>query len=441
MTVALALGASALLLVTTVLRGGWVLYPLLASLGLFGLVYGGQGIPLVALGQMAARGVRRSAGVLRILLLIGVLMAAWLAAGTVPTLVYYGLLWIHPRWFVVSAFGLTAAVSVLIGTAFGAAGTVGLALMIMAQGGGGHLGWVAGAIIAGAYVGDRCSPMSATANLVTTLTRTPLATNLRAMVKTAWVPLLLSIGIYGLASQGHPLAATVPTFQPYIPQVFSLHWLTLLPAVVVFGLVGLGWAVEPTLVVSLGLAVGLAVGLQGYGLGLVGRWLLLGFGLEVDPSTDPATLAALEEVLRGGGLLPMAQACAVVMVSAALAGVLTEMGTFAPLQRWSDAVRGARHRFGAMVVISSLMAAYGCSQTITILLTHGLTQQPYAQTPDRHALDLADTAVVLAPLVPWNIAGLVPATLITSDARFVPFAVYLYLLPLWRLLGPPCLRE
>jgi len=436
MAVAVALGASALVLITTVLRGGWVLYPLLASLALFGLAYGGRGVPLAALGQMAARGVRRSAGVLRILLLIGVLMAAWLAAGTVPTLVYYGLLWIHPRWFVVSAFGLTAAVSVLMGTAFGAAGTVGLALMIMAQGGGGHLGWVAGAIMAGAYVGDRCSPMSSSANLVATLTRTALAANLRAMARTSLWPLVLSGAIYAVASQVYPLAAAVPTFQQQIPQVFSLHGLTLLPAVAVFGLVGLGWAVEPTLVVSLAVAVGLAVAVQGYGLGLVGRWLVLGFALEADPTTDPAALAALGEVLRGGGLLPMARACAVVLVSAALAGVLTDMGTFAPLQRWSDGVRGARRRFGATVVISGLMAAYGCSQTITILLTHGLTQQPYAQDPDRHALDLADTAVVLAPLVPWNIAGLVPATLIASDARFVPFAVYLYLLPLGRLLGP-----
>lgn len=431
MNVLLTLGVSFTILITTVLRGGWVGYPLLLTLVLFCLVHWSRGIAPVRLGQMMAAGVRQSAGVLSILLLIGVLMAAWMAAGTVPTLVYYGLLWIQPDLFILSAFGLTGLVSLLIGTSFGAVGTVGLALMIMAQAGNGDLGWVAGAIIAGAYVGDRCSPMSSSAHLVATLTGTDLGRNLRAMTTTAMVPLLLSVGIYGVASRLYPLQATTPTFQRAIPTVFTLHWLTLLPAIAVFLLVALRVPVKRTMVISLGLAILLAVSLQGYGPLALIRFLGLGFRLQ--------TPAELAPVLQGGGLLPMMKVCLVVVISTALAGLLAGTQTFGLIQRWLARLHTGRSLFLGTTGVSLLMAAYGCTQTIAILLTHQLTQPSYQQAriPQAQlALDLENTAVVLSPLIPWNIAGLVPATMLMTNAGFIPFAVYLYLLPLWLLLRP-----
>ncbi|HEY9738721.1 MAG TPA: Na+/H+ antiporter NhaC family protein, partial [Trichocoleus sp.] len=99
-----------------------------------------------------------------------------------------------------------------------------------------------------------------------------------------------------------------------------------------------------------------------------------------------------------------------------------------------------RPLFLGTACVSLLTAAYGCTQTIAILLTHQLTAEPYRRADveaQQLALDLENTAVVLSPLVPWNIAGLVPATLLLTDAGFVPYAVYLYLLPLLNLVASP----
>ena len=424
----LALGLSAGMLIMTAVAGGWLLPPLAITLIGFVGLYKWRGVALSQLMTMLRRGARQSFGVLSILLLIGGLTASWLAAGTVATLVYYGLQLIQPRLFILSAFVLTGVVSTLIGTSFGAVGTIGLALMIMARGGGVSPPWVAGAIIAGAYVGDRCSPLSSSAYLVATLTQTNLYTNLRVMATTAIVPLLLSGAIYLIASWQHPLVVGEQGFWSSIPTAFSLHWVTLLPAVLIFGLVALRVPVKLTLLLSLGLASIIAIDWQHYGPKQLGSFLI--FGFELGAPTE------LADILRGGGIWPMAQVCLLVMVSTALARLLAETETLSVLQNWLQTLRPGRPLLIGTLATSLASAAYGCTQTMAILLTYQLTQPIYRQahlSNQQQALDLENTAVVLSPLIPWNVAGLIPATLLMVNAEFIPFAVYLYLLPLWEL--------
>ena len=107
---------------------------------------------------MAFAGAKQALPVVYILLLIGVLTAVWMAAGTVPALVYYGTQLISPRFFILWAFLLSSAISGLIGTSFGTVGTIGIALIVIARSSHIAVNPVAGAIIAGAFVGDRCSP-------------------------------------------------------------------------------------------------------------------------------------------------------------------------------------------------------------------------------------------------------------------------------------------
>ncbi|HEY9761719.1 MAG TPA: Na+/H+ antiporter NhaC family protein, partial [Trichocoleus sp.] len=293
-----------------------------------------------------------------------------------------------------------------------------------------NLHLAAGAIIAGAYVGDRCSPMSSSAHLVATLTRTPLYRNLQAMALTSLGPLVASLSIYLVFSWCNPLKETSNPIQPLLQEAFNLHPVTLLPAIAILLLVILQVPVKRNMLVSLGLALMLGLGLQGYGLVEVAQILVLGFKIE-----SPAALASL---LKGGGLLPMAKVCLVIVVSTALAGLLTETQTFNWLEQWLKRLPPGRPLFLGTVVVSILTAAYGCTQTIAILLTQQLLEPHYVRAhlgPEQAALDLENTAVVLSPLVPWNIAGLVPATILITDAGFVPYAVYLYLVPLFSLIS------
>ena len=432
MPIAIALILSSAALVATVLQGGWVLYPLLFSLALFFGLHCWRGMAPAHLARMAFTGVQRSLGVINILLLIGVLIAAWMASGTVAALVYYGLQLIQPRLFVLSAFLLTGVVSVLIGTSFGSVGTIGLALMIMARGANVPEALVAGAIIAGAYVGDRCSPMSSSANLVATITDTDLYANLKAMVLTSRIAFGVTLGAYGLASWRYPLQAQESPLQTLIPEAFSMHPVTLTPAIAILLLIALRVPVKRTMLASLGLAIVLAVGFQGYELETLLRFLAFGFQLEGMPE--------LSEIIQGGGLLDMGRVCLVVVVSTALAGLLTGTQTFRILERWLSTLPQGRPLFFGTTIISLLMAAYGCTQTIAILLTHQLVQGRYAEVGAANqqvAIDLENTAVVVSPIVPWNIAGLVPATILSVGFSFIPFALYLYLLPLANLFSNP----
>ncbi|NEQ42635.1 MAG: Na+/H+ antiporter NhaC family protein [Leptolyngbya sp. SIOISBB] len=428
MDIAIALTVSFTALLTAVNRGVFILWPLLFTLGVMSAVYWRRGCADILLLHMY-KGVRQSSGVLSILLLIGAVVASWLVAGTVPTLVYYGLQLIHPQYFLISAFGLTALVSTLLGTSFGSAGTIGLALMIMARGAGVAEGWTAGAIIAGAYVGDRCSPMSSSAHLVAAVTNTSLPNNLRTMVQTSWAPLILSAAIYAWASRQHPLTVVDNSLFAAIPATFSVHWVTLLPAVLLIVLTLLRCPVYKTLWLSLGSAIALALTVQSQSISTVFITLLL--GARLPPENE------LSLIFQGGGLWTMGKVCSVVLVSTALAGLLSGRGTFdrvgQVLARWP----GPRGRFSSTVVASFLTSAFGCTQTIAILLTHQIVQPQYVATQanaDILAIDIENSAVVIAPLLPWNIAGLVPATVILADASFIPYAVYLYLLPLWHWL-------
>ena len=162
------------LLVISALTQTFIAYPLMVALGLFTAVLIRRGFSLSSLFTMAIAGARLALPVVYVLLLIGILTAVWMAAGTVPALVYYGTGLISARFFILWAFLLTSIVSVLMGTSFGTVGTLGIALMMIARSSHIEINPVAGAIIAGAFVGDRCSPMSSSAHLVTSITHTSL---------------------------------------------------------------------------------------------------------------------------------------------------------------------------------------------------------------------------------------------------------------------------
>lgn len=128
-------------------------------------------------------------------------------------------------------------------------------------------------------------------------------------------------------------------------------------------------------------------------------------------------------------MLAMAKVCLVVILSTAIAGVLSGTRSLQRVTHWLRPARSPSSLFLGTTVVGSAAAAFGCTQTIAILLTQQLVEQNYED--DRQlALDLENTVVVLAPLIPWNIAGLVPATALLTDWGFIPYAFYLYLLPI-----------
>lgn len=423
MSLIFALIASFAALLLSVLNGVAIVYPLLFCLSIVSVVLLWSGFSAKSLLRMAVQSSRKVIPVFKILLLIGAITSTWIAAGTVPFLVYYGIQIIDPQGFILAAFLLTSLVSFLIGTSFGAAGTMGLALMVMAKSSTVDPHLIAGAIIAGAYFGDRCSPMSSSAYLIATLTKTDLYTNIKNMMRTGIIPFALASLIYLGLSILYPVQITDRQLLTQLTQQFDLNPVVLLPAVIILSLAVLRVPIQRSMMLSIAAAVVLAITLQGYSILEVSQFAAFGFQLEDSP---------LQSMLVGGGIGSMAKVCGIVTISTAIAGILAGTDSLQIVQKQLGSVKSRGGLFLSTTLIGIATAAFGCSQTISILLTEQLVQPQYAKTldADRLALDLENTVVVLAPLIPWNIAGLVPATVLMVDSHFIPYAVYLYLIPL-----------
>lgn len=416
-----ALTASLVLLIASVLHGYFVVYSLLLSMGIFGVVLLRRGFSFKDLLQMAIDGSKQSFPVLNVLLLIGAVTASWMASGTVPAIVYYGIQLIHPRYFILAAFSLSSLVSLLIGTSFGTVSTIGIALMIMSEGSDVNPHVVAGAIIAGAYFGDRCSPMSSSAHLVATVTRTRLYSNIRNMWMTSILPLVVSIAFYGILSILNPVQVTNQSFSAELDRLFQINLIDLLPALVILVLSIAQVEVKRSMLLSIATAIGIACFYQHYALIELFKFMILGFHLQED--------TPLTAILLGGGVVSMLKVCVVVIISTAFAGIFSGTQILRRVEVFLEQVKSRSGCFLSTCGVGIGAAAFGCTQTIAILLTQQLVEQKYKDRDDL-ALDLENTVVVLSPLIPWNIAGLVPATILSTDAGFIPFAVYLYLLPL-----------
>jgi NhaC family Na+:H+ antiporter len=412
------------ILLFSVIKGYFIAYPLLLSLVILIMTFAFQGFPVRDLIAMSFASSQKAFPIIVILLLIGAVTAVWMAAGTIPALVYYGTQLINPQYFILSAFVLTSSISVLLGTSFGTVSTVGVALMIMVKGEDINPHIVAGAIIAGAYFGDRCSPMSSSANLVASITKTKLHKNIIAMISTAWLPLMASSVIYLILSISNPVQIRNSGLISEITKFFNINPLVLLPAFAVIILCLFKVEVKLTLLVSIGIGLILGIFFQGYSFFKLMKFVLLGFSLE--PRMN------LSKVLTGGGIFSMLRVSIVVILSTSLSGLITGTKTLATVEKIINKASSRSRLFLGTITVGVASAAFGCTQTLAILMTHQLVKEKYQQQLDNYQLatDIENTAVVLSPLIPWNIAGLVPATILMTDSGFIPYAVYLYLIPL-----------
>ncbi|HHP7230372.1 MAG TPA: Na+/H+ antiporter NhaC family protein [Xenococcaceae cyanobacterium] len=375
--------------------------------------------------NLAITSSKQSFSVISILLLIGVVIAIWMTAGTVPAIVYYGIQIINPSYFILSAFILTILVSLLLGTSFGTVSTIGLALMIMAKESNVNPDIIAGAIIAGAYFGDRCSPMSSSANLIAIITQTKIHLNIKKMLATTWLALLVAVVFYLILSLANPVQLQQQFLLTEISKVFKISPLVLLPALAILLLAWLRVEIKLAMLVSILISLGISIYFQGYNLSEIFRYLVTGFKL--------SEASSLQNIILGGGIISMAKVSLVVVVSTAFAGIFRETKVLKFIQIYLKKTQTKSDLFLGTIAIAIAAAAFGCTQTIAIILTKDLVKANYQQQQlDNYqlAVDLENTVVVLSPLIPWNIAGFIPATILMTDSGFIPFAFYLYVLPL-----------
>lgn len=418
-----------ILFIISVLKGVFVGYALLAGLIIFLILSLKKGYKLNQVLKMAYSGGKKAFIVIQIFVLIGAIISIWMASGTVPAIVYYGIKLLNPNLFILSAFIISSVVSFLIGTSFGTIGTAGIALMVMARGGGVSVPAAAGAIIAGAYFGDRCSPMSSSANLVATLTETDIYTNIKNMIKTSVVPLILSMIIYGFVSFKYPLGAGTSRITTEIANYFHIGITALIPAIIIFLFSVLRLNVKLSMLVSILAAVVIAITVQKNSLLLTIKYMVVGYRMEGE--------SYLKDIITGGGIISMLKVSLVVFISSAFTGIFEETGILKNVEVFAKRAKNRGQLFFVNIIISIAAAAFGCTQVMAVILTHMLVKKGYDEQnicKEEFAVDIENTAIVIAPLIPWNIAVLVPLTSLMAGFDGILYCFYLYLIPLTNLL-------
>ncbi|HEX9026861.1 MAG TPA: Na+/H+ antiporter NhaC family protein [Clostridium sp.] len=418
-----------LLLIYSSFKGIFVGYSLIIGLLIFILLACRKGFKFVDVIKMAYEGGRKSFIVLEILILIGAVTSSWMFSGTVPAIVFYGMKFLNPNTFIVSIFLISSVVSFLLGTSFGTVGTVGVAFMVMARGGNVNPSLAAGAIFAGAYFGDRCSPMSSSANLVANITETDLYTNIKNMLKSTIIPFIIAVLIYLAFSFKFPLNASENNISSEILKSFNIDIITLLPAIIILVFCIFKVNVKISIAVSIIAASIISIIIQHSSISDVIRYIIVGYDIKSN--------IILSSIIKGGGIISMFKSALIVFVSSAFTGIFEGTKMLQNLEEIIDKSSSRTGNLFTTIIVSIITSAFGCTQTLAVILTHMLVKKNYEKNnidKNKLALDIEDSAIIIAPLIPWNIAAFVPLATLNVGTSSILYAFYLYLIPLINIL-------
>ena len=373
--------------------------------------------------SLAFSGIKTVRNILINFVLIGIITAVWRAGGTIPYIVYHATKVCDPSAMVLICFLLCALISFLTGTAFGTSATMGVICITIANSMGIPILFSGGAVISGAFWGDRCSPMSTSALLISSLTKTNLFKNIAMMFRTSAVPIVITAIVYLVMGLGFESDFDISSTQKLFADNFNLHPAVIIPAVVIvlFSLFKIN--VKITMSVSIICGMLVCAFVQDIPFAEILRMTVFGYA-PVKP--DVASL------LSGGGMVSMANAFLIVCISACYSGMFEGTGLLRSVHGVLIKVSNKLTPFGCVFVTSILSSLISCNQTLAIMLAHQLCSDTEKDN-SKMAYYLENTAVVMAPLVPWSIAVSVPLTSIGAPSVCILTACYLYLVPLYNL--------
>ena len=392
--------------------------------------------------------IRASASAIVILLLIGAIAGTWMVSGVVPTMIYYGLQILHPSFFLVSSCVICAVVSLMTGSSWTTIATIGVALMGIGQAMGFPEGWIAGAIISGAYFGDKLSLLSDTTVLASSTVGVPVFTHIRYMLYTTVPSMLVALGVFTVAglSLEHGASTHAEMYAATLAATFRITpWLLVVPlatgiliarrrpAIVtlfcaaVFACAAMLLAQPETVARVAGVAeLDFMSGFKGV--------LMTCFG----PTAIPTGTPQLDELVATRGMAGMLNTVWLIICAMCFGGVMTGSGMLRSLT--AIFLRWVRRTFSAVAstvgagIFFNLCTA---DQYISIILSGRLFKDLYADRGLEERLlsrSVEDSATVCSVLIPWNSCGMTQATVLgVSTFVYMPYCVFNIVSPLMSL--------
>ena len=406
-----------LLLKFSVVRALIIGYIIFISYGLI------KGYSLKVLIKKSFEGIMTVKNILLVFILIGMITALWRASGTIAFIVYMGSKLISPAILILLTFLLCSILSVLIGTSLGTAATMGVICASIGKTMGVNPYYVGGAVLSGIYFGDRCSPMSTSALLIAELTKTNLYTNIKLMIKTSIIPFIVTCLFYlflGFKSKVSNISVDVTEI---FKQNYNLNIVVIIPAILIIVLSLLKINVKKTMLISIVVSFIIAMFIQKESVVSLIKYCIFGY----NNSNQELNL-----MMKGGGILSTINVGLIVGISSSYSGIFKETKMLVPLKEYLKGFSEKTSNYFVIFLSSIISGAIACNQSLGIILTNELSEELVDK--QERAIILENTVVLLAGLIPWNTAMVVPLRTLDVGIMSGFFAFYLYFLPLWNLI-------
>jgi NhaC family Na+:H+ antiporter len=350
--------------------------------------------------------------------------------------VYYGIQLVNPQFMIVTAFLVTAAMS-LTGSSWASAGTIGVALMGVAAAIDAPLAATAGAVVSGAYFGDKLSPLSDSTNICAIGANANLYDHIRNMVYTAVPSFAVALAVYvvaGLMTDGNTNASTIldHPLLAELEQAYNISWIVFLPAVIVL------WGTlnrkPAALVMIVSSVVAMLVGIGVHGFDAYNSILaaISGFNLGmIDSLASAGNVPSdmLSSLLNRGGVNSMSSTLIIIIAAFLIAAGMDVSGALDKLLQ--SMLERARSLFGlvaATLASGAIMIALTSHGGVTALIVGGLFQDGYRErglAPENLSRSLEDSVTILEPLMPWTVSAIFMATTLgVPTLQYMPWAIF-----------------
>lgn len=375
------------------------------------------------------KGIARALQSIMILAVIGVLIGTWILSGVVPSMIYYGLQIINPNIFLVTTLVITSITSLATGSSWGTAGTIGIALMGVSEGLGIPAPITAGAIISGAYFGDKMSPLSDTTNLAPAMAGTDLFTHIKFMFSTNSITFLLSalvflgLGFFFVSDGAVQLDSINEIIQGLQANFVITPWL-LLPPVIVISLVAMKMPALPGIFIGAVLGMIFALIFQGSTLGEIMSAGMNGFVID-------SGIESIDGLLNNGGLMSMMYSISLAIIAMMFGGIMEATGQ---LEVVVSAMLRRVESTGGLIALTLGTGIFSnvtlSGQYISVVLPGRMYAQTYRQKgihPKTLSLALETGGTLTSALVPWNACGaFMYSVLGVSALQYAPWAILNY---------------
>ncbi|MEO8772744.1 MAG: Na+/H+ antiporter NhaC [Gelidibacter sp.] len=399
--------------------------------------------------EEVSENIKSTAGALLILLMVGALAGTWLISGIIPTMIYYGLQVLNPTIFLAACVIICAVISVATGSSWTTSATVGIALIGIANALGVHVGMAAGAILSGAYFGDKISPLSDTTNLAPAMAGTDLFTHIKYMLYTTIPTLIITLIVFiiiGFNIETKGTADTEAILSALNESINVSPWLFVVPLLVIVLIIK---KTPPLVALLAGTLLGgiAALIFQPHIVASIGGGSSLNFttgykGL-MDAITVDTAIPTDNEALKGlfssGGMASMLGTVWLILCAMVFGGIMDAIGALATISKALLKLFHTTFGLFASTVASCLALNLTASdQYLAIVVPGKMYAQAYKDkglAPENLSRTLEDSGTVTSVLVPWNTCGAYHSGVLGVDTlHYAGYAVFNWLSPFMTLI-------